>query len=260
MPIFSAYESLPFFDQMLHGLHFMLCSFAVLIAFVPLMTAKGSTEHKFAGLIYLPLSLAALLLASYMAWREASMVLFCFNCFCAYLLMSGWRAVHEAENPDVIDWLIPGSLFTMAVGVTIHALINDQGMRTFYLLVFAINSFYLSWRDWKHLRSRAYWNKRKVFFAGATFGAQQPASWIGRHVAGMVGSMTANLSVVVLTLLPIEWHWLWPASLILIATWVARKEHQKKLRMRKALAPIMQPKFRPAPFRRDDDSDFRRAA
>ena len=57
------------------ALHFMICCFAVLIACVPLMTIKGSTEHKFAGLVYLPVSLCALLLASFMAWREASAVL-----------------------------------------------------------------------------------------------------------------------------------------------------------------------------------------
>jgi hypothetical protein len=89
VPVLNAYDTLPFFDQAMHGLHFMLCAFAVLVGCMPLLTAKGSLEHKFFGLIYLPLSALALALACVMAWREASMVFFCFICFCAYLLLSG---------------------------------------------------------------------------------------------------------------------------------------------------------------------------
>jgi uncharacterized membrane protein YfcA len=261
VPILSAYADLPFYDQMLHGFHFMLCCFAVLVALIPLLTEKGSAEHKLAGLVYLPLSLVALTLASYMAWRESSAVLFCFNCFCAYLLMSGWRAVHESETPDRIDWMIPVSLFALAIGVTVHALLDDQGMRSFYLLFFALNAFYLAWRDVRHLRQRAYWAKHKNFFADSHFGAAQPASWLGRHIAGMVGSMLANLSVVILTLLPLEWHWVWPVSLIFLSGYVAQKEQQKRQQIRKALAVILQPKFkRDKPLHARDNQDIRRAA
>jgi len=260
VPILSAYQSLPSTDQLLHGLHFMLCSFAVLVACVPLLTEKGSPEHKFAGLIYLPISLAALLFATSMAWRESSAVLFCFNCFCTYLLMSGWRAVHEPDAPSVIDWMIPSSLFLLSIGVTIHALINDQGMSSMYLIFFALNGFFLSWRDWKHLQRRAHNSRHKVVFAGMQFGVTQNASWIGRHVAGMVGSMIANLSVVVLTVLPIELHWLWPVSLLAIGIWISRKEQQKKQRVRATMVAAFKPKFSPPPRRLDDDEDFRRAA
>ena len=116
LALFSAYAGLPFSEQLLHGLHFMLCSFAVLTACVPLLTQKGSFEHKFGGMIYLPLSLAALTLACFMAWREASFVLFCFDAFCAYLLLSGWRAVHESDRPKLIDWAIPAGLFLLSAG------------------------------------------------------------------------------------------------------------------------------------------------
>ncbi len=212
----------------------MLCSFALLVACIPLLTEKGSVEHKFSGLIYVPISMVALLLASWMAWRESSLVLFTFNCFCAYLLMSGWRAVHEDKSPSIIDWIIPGSLSAVALGVTLQALINDQGLRSFYLLFFAMNAFYLSWQA-------------------------QPAAWMGRHIAGMVGSVIANLSVIVLTLLPLSLHWLWPVMLIVIGAMIAYKEHQKKLRVRQAMATILQPKFR-ARYTKAKDDDIRRAA
>jgi uncharacterized membrane protein YfcA len=184
-----------------------------------------------------------------MAWQESSFVLFCFNVFCAYLLLSGWRAVHEKNEPGPIDWIIPGTLFGLAIGVTGHALFFDEGLRSFYLLFFALNGFYLAWRDWKHLRRRLYQQRNKVFFAGISFGPPGATEWMSRHVAGMAGSLMANLSVVVLTLLPLELHWLWPASLIAIGACVAWKERQKKQRLKAVLAPILNPSFgRKAPL------------
>ncbi len=242
MPTFSAYDTLPFFDQLLHGAHFMLCSFALLIACIPLLTEKGTPEHKFGGLIYVPVSMMALLLASWMAWRESSLVLFTFNCFCAYLLMSGWRAVHED-----------------ALAVTLDAVLDDQGMRSFYLLFFAMNAFYLSWRDWQHLKSRINLQRYKLFLGSLSTKEMQPASWMGRHIAGMVGSVIANLSVIVLTLLPLSLHWLWPVALLLIGAAIAYRERQKKLRVRQAMATILQPKFR-ARYAKTKDDDIRRAA
>ena len=159
--MFEQYDALPYFDQMLHWVHYLLCGFAVLIACVPLLTTKGSDEHKFGGMVYLPVSCFAFLLASIMAWRESSLVLLCFNVFCAYLLLSGWRAVHEKEKPVLIDWLIPAGLFLLAAGVAFHALIYDEGKRSFYLMFFAFNAFYLSWRDFRHLRRRAYWSTQQ---------------------------------------------------------------------------------------------------
>ncbi|HEU0118657.1 MAG TPA: hypothetical protein VFR09_08510 [Alphaproteobacteria bacterium] len=258
MPTFSAYEGLPFAEQFLHGAHFMVCCFAVLIACIPLLTVKGTPEHKLAGKVYLPVSMLALLLASYMAWMEQSAVLFCFNCFCAYLLMSGWRAVHEDKAPTFIDWFIPGSLFAIAAVISVHAIANDSGKRTFYLLFFALNAFYIAGRDWQHTKRRAYWSKHQAFFGDARFGAPNPTAWLGRHVAGMVGSMMANLSVVVLTLLPLELHWIWPVSLLFIGAYIAQKEQRKKKRVREALAPILSPKFNRNRPKRDED--IRRAA
>ncbi len=258
MPTFSAYNSLPFFDQLLHGAHFMLCSFALLVACIPLLTEKGSVEHKFGGLIYVPLSMVALLLASWMAWRESSLVLFTFNCFCAYLLMSGWRAVHEDKNSNIIDWIIPGSLFVIALGVTLDAMLHDQGMRSFYLTFFAVNAFYLSWRDWTYLQSRIQFNRYKLFLASMTIKQAQPASWMGRHIAGMVGSVIANLSVIVLTLLPLSLHWLWPVTLLFAGGYIAYREQQKKLRIRNAMATVLQPKFRAKPH--TSGEDWRKAA
>ena len=100
--------------------------------------------------------------------------MFCFNCFCAYLLMSGWRAVHEAEKPDIIDWMIPASLFCVAFSVSFYALFHDGGMRTFYMMFFALNAFYLSWRDWQHLKRRAYWNKHQLLSSPARLVSGRP--------------------------------------------------------------------------------------
>ena len=47
----------------------------------------------------------------------------------------------------------------------------------------------------------------------------------------------ANLSVVVLTLLPIELHWLWPAMLIALAIGIALEQRRKQMRIRAAMAP-----------------------
>jgi hypothetical protein len=241
--LFSAYDSLPTDGQLLHGLHFMLCSFAVLIGCLPLMMEKGSAEHKFAGLIYIPISFAALLLATFMAWREQSFVLFCFNVFCAYLLLSGWRAVHERDAPTAIDWAIPGTLFALAVAVGAHALLQDEGARSFYLLFFSLNGFYLAWRDWRHIHRRLHRRRNIVMFAGMSFGPPPVMEWLNRHVAGMVGSLMANLSVIVLTLLPLSLHWLWPATLMALGAWVAWKERRKKQRVRAVLAPVLKPGF-----------------
>ncbi len=148
IPLLSAYDGLPDSEQLLHGLHFMLCSFAVLVACVPLGTSKGSLEHKLAGYIYLPLSFAALMLASWMAWSESSFVLFCFNAFCLYLLLSGWRAVHEGEKPTLIDWAIPVGLVGIALAIAVHALPSPTKVRAAFICSgFALNGFYLAWRD-----------------------------------------------------------------------------------------------------------------
>lgn len=258
--MFEQYDALPYSEQLLHWVHFMLCGLAVLIACIPLLTPKGSEEHKFGGMIYVPVSCAAFALATYMALCEASLVLLCFNAFCAYLLLSGWRAVHEKEKPVLVDWLIPGGLFVLALGVAFHALAYDEGKRSFYLMFFAFNAFYLSWRDWKHLRRRAYWAKRKMFLINPD-SATHAAEWLNRHIAGMVGSFMANLSVVVLTLLPISLHWLWPATLVTLAIAIALEQRRKQMRVRAAMAKILQPKFgRTATAARKTDEDIQRAA
>ena len=253
MPALGAYEGLSFADQFLHSIHFMLCTFAVLIAFIPLLTEKGSVEHKFGGMIYLPISMAALLLATGMAWHEASFILFCFNGFCAYLLMSGWRAVHEKEKPTTTDWMIPTGLALLAAAAVWQGFHSSEGTQGFCLLMFAWNGFYLAWRDWTYLRARAQLLKFGASFANENIG--KPAGWMGRHIAGMAGSMVANLSVVVLTLLPLSLHWLWPAALILMAGIVALREHQKKQRVRAAMAQFLPPKFVSAAARRKPPRD-----
>jgi hypothetical protein len=232
--VFDAYGHLPLVDQFLHSLHFILCALSVLVALVPLRTEKGSLEHKAAGFVYMPLAFIALILGSVMAWREQSLVFFCFDSFCAYLLLSGWRAVHEKDAPDLLDRIIPLSLFVLAVGVVLHAMVHDEGRRSFYLVFFALNAFYLSWRDFKHLQRRISWHKNRVFLAGIEFGPTTHEGWMSRHVAGMVGSAIANLSVVVLTLLPISLHWLWPVMLIMTALVIAHRQNAKRRRLRPA--------------------------
>jgi hypothetical protein len=260
IPLLSAYAGLPETEQLLHGLHFMLCSFAVLIACVPLGTPKGSFEHKLAGYIYLPLSFTALSLAGWMAWSESSFVLFCFNAFCLYLLLSGWRAVHEKEKPTAIDWAIPTGLIGIALAVAVHVAITDEGTRSLYLFGFALNGFYLAWRDMKHLQRRNAWHWQRMFLS-ETFMDASAAAWMNRHVAGMIGSVIANTSVVVLTLLPLELHWIWPTGLMIAGSWIWWKDRQKKMRVKHALAPILRPGFGRGKVPRDAETDdVRRAA
>ncbi len=258
----SAYADLPWLDQLLHMTHFLLCGLAVLIACIPLLAEKGSAGHKLGGMIYIPIAMAALILSTFIAWREQNSILFCFNCFCSYLLLSGWRAVHEGKTPGTIDWIIPGILFMLGAIVAWYAMANDLGLRSFYLLVFSANAFFLSWRDWRHLRRRATLSKHKIFFSSSYYGATAPlSSWISRHVSGMVGSVLANLSVIVLTLLPLELHWLWPVSLILMAAWVRWKQLEKRRRVSDALPEILKPNFAKSPHsRRSGNNDIRRAA
>jgi hypothetical protein len=251
---------LPFFDEFLHLLHFMLCAFAVLIACVPLLTEKGSIEHKFGGTLYVPVSTAALVLAGIMAWREASLLLFCFDGFCAYLLLSGWRALHENEKPVLIDWLIPGGLFALACAVALHAVIEDEGKRGLYLLFFAFNSFCLVGRDTKYLRRRMGRQRYKAFMPDGT-GIDATGEWLNRHIAGMVGSMIANLSVVVLTLLPFELHWVWPVALVVAAAAIALRQRHKKARLRASVAAVFTPDFKAAKkLRMAPKENLRRAA
>jgi hypothetical protein len=258
--VFAIYDELPFLDQFLHGIHFMLCAFAVLIACVPLLTEKGSVEHKFGGTLYMPVSIAAFTLASYMAWRESSLLLLCFNVFCAYLLLSGWRAMHEKEKPVLIDWLIPGGLFLLACGVALHAVIDDEGRRSLYLLFFAFNSFCLVVRDYRYLRRRMSRQRYKAFPPdGAGIGAA--SEWLNRHIAGMVGSVIANLSVVVLMLLPLDLHWIWPAALIVAAAAIAWQQHRKKARIQANIAAIFTPDFKAGKrMRMPRKENLRRAA
>ena len=70
----------------------------------------------------------------------------------------------------------------------------------------------------------------------------------------------ANLSVVVLTLLPLSLHWLWPASLIALAGIVALKQRRRKAIVNKAVAAVLHPKFRTGVVRHQDDDDIRKAA
>ncbi len=257
----SAYEGLPFTDQMLHHVHFMLCCFAVLIASLPLLTLKGSTEHKFGGALYLPVSFAAFFIACVCAWREQSLVLLCFNVFCAYLMLSGWRAPRLKDAPALIDWIIPGVLFVLSAYIALYASTHDDGMQSFYLLFFACNGFILSVRDFKQLGHRAYWSKHKQFLVDIRFG--KGSDWLNRHIAGMAGSVMANMSVVALTLLPLTLHWIWPVTLVGLALYVAMIEKRRQRRVHAAIPAVLRPKFGVAAARRSkavEEEDLRRAA
>ena len=166
------------------------------------------------------------------------------------------------KKPAPIDWIIPAGLFLLAAGMGAHALIYDEGKRSFYLMFFALNGFYLAGRDFLHLWRRAHWIKQRVFFAGQNFGALEPAGWLNRHIAGMVGSVMANMSVVVLTLLPIELHWIWPVALILLAAGIAFRQYLKKRQVQQAVPAVFQPKFRPGivRLRHDDEASPRGSA
>jgi len=259
MLTFTAYDGLPAWEQWLHSLHLLLCAFAVLLGLIPLVTPKGSAEHKLGGLIYVPVSLAGLALASWMAWAEQSLVLFCFNSFCAYLLLSGWRAVHEQAQPRWIDWLIPGGLVALAMLIILQNLWHplDDMRKALCLMFFAFNGCYLGGRDLCRLRRKARMRSSPLL---AIFSIQPDGQtgWMGRHIAGMVGSLLANLSVIVLTLLPLELHWLWPATLITLSLLIALQDYRRKSRLRRTMARIIQPDF--AKSRRKPSEPFRRAA
>jgi hypothetical protein len=261
IPLLPAYAGLPFSEQVLHSLHFMLCTFAVVAAILPLFTQKGSFEFKIGGMIYMPISFAALALASYMAWQEHSFVLFCFDAFCAYLLLSGWRALHEHDTPGIVDWALPAGLLMLSLAVTLHVFMYDEGTRSLYLFGFALNGFYLCWRDARHLLRRATREKHKMFLPDMQFGPGAPALWMNRYMTGMLGSLMANASVVVLTLMPIELHWLWPVGLIGAGAFILWKERSRKMRVHRVLAPLLQPDFgRISKLRDKPVDDIRRAA
>lgn len=256
----NVWAGLPIFDQILHGAHFVLCLLAVLVALVPLLTAKGSIQHRVGGLIYVPVSGAALVYASFIAWREASLVLFSFNVFCAYLLLSGWRAARAKNSPVFIDWLIPGSLLALAFAVAFNAIIEDRGLHSFYLLFFSLNGFYLSVRDFLLLRQRARWQKHAAFFSpGSKFGATQAAEWLNRHIAGMIGSVLANFSVVALTLLPTRLHWIWPALLVTAAVLISMRQLWKKYRLHTSVPSFFRTKTLIPVLQRNSEK-FKRAA
>src|SRR5262249_9757582 len=127
-----------------------------------------------------------------------------------------------------------------------------------YLLFFAMNGYVLSIRDFHHLRRRAKaYQQLSAFLPNIN---SVTGEWMGRHIAGMVGSMLANLSVVVLTLLPLSLHWLWPVGLLLAGAYIADKERKKKQRVIKAIPPVLQPKFGVVRHRRNDDEDVKKAA
>jgi hypothetical protein len=141
----------------------------------------------------------------------------------------------------------------------LYAFVQDDGKKSFYLFFFAFNGFYLAWRDLRNLERRAQWQRHKIF-VGA-FDMPRAADWLNRHVAGMVGSLMANMSVVVLTLLPLWLHWIWPVSLALLAGGIALQQHLKKMRVRKMVAAVLlHPKSRPGKVRPKADEDYRRAA
>lgn len=210
---------------------------AVLAALIPLRMEKGSILHKIGGRIYLWVAVIACLAGIFLAAVETRLLLFSFQCFLLYLLVAGWRAL----QPDDVNfiWLDLGlvaGLVALACLMFGVALVQPDPKQTFYLGFFALAAGMLAWQDLGRWHQQRAWQRVASFF-GAVHRPMPPnVNWLGRHVSLITGSVIMNLSVVVLTLLPLSLHWIWPVLLMIAAILVA---HRHESRRRQQLRDIL---------------------
>jgi hypothetical protein len=208
------YAGLPAFDQFLHQLHFALAALASAIALLPITTAKGGTMHRLGGFLYLPVAGLVMFLGLFMAMREANILLFSFSGFIAYLVLTGFLATHNKGKAQNSDWLCPTLLLFVVAGIILHLPHVQMDWRGIALSLFAI-----------HLFGMAIKEAFTLFYLDIRLWRQQ---WMTRHVTGMAGSWIACLSIVALTLIPYQYHWVWSATLLAMAAMAAVAQPRKR--------------------------------
>jgi hypothetical protein len=188
----------------------VFAALAVATALIPLLANKGSATHRRGGQFFVAVNLLALPCGLVLAWLQQAPLLFCFHGFILYLLLSGWRAAQN-RPVGVIDAIIPGLLVVIATMVLL-ATHHASYQQTIFLILFALHAFGLAAHDWRLLQQSQTQQRR----------------WLTRHIGGMLGAVAANISVIAVTFLPNNWHWLWPAVLVLAAGVIAWRQWRRQ--------------------------------
>lgn len=226
-------STLPVFDWSLQLTHLTGVIVALLIGLLPLITAKGSKTHREAGQIYLVCSLLVFSLGMLIAYRQAALLLCCFYGFFAYMLLSGWRALHRPMRPNWIDWGILGILLAVALAVAFFAMHQANPRAAGCFGLFALGSFAMVGHEGRDLLLPPH----------------RASGWLNRHVAGMIGSLVAHFSVVVGSFLATDWQWILPALLAFIGALLALRRRwrqtMRERRMQKFLGAAWSQKFAP---------------
>lgn len=229
--MFSVYDTLSPLGQALHSAHVLFSALAVALALIPLLTEKGSLPHRWGGRVFLGLSIFACLIGFALGLQEHSLLMLAFQTFFAYLLLGGWRAVRrDIDRLMQLDILLIVTLAALACVMFGAALITDDPLRRFYMAFFAICAAVMGWRDALRLQKYLAWRRLRHFLG--SFEAP-PDHWLSRHAGMVIGSVIVNVTVVVLSFLPHDWHWLWPV-LLLVASWlmIERQSRQRHKQLR----------------------------
>jgi uncharacterized membrane protein YeaQ/YmgE (transglycosylase-associated protein family) len=226
-------STLPVLDWSLQLTHLTGVMVALLIGLLPLITAKGSKTHREAGQIYLVCSLLVFGLGMLIAYRQAALLLFCFHGFFAYMLLSGWRALHRPARPDWIDWGILGILLVVALAVAVFAAHQANARAAGCFGLFALGCLGMVGHEAHDL----------------LLPPQRASGWLNRHVAGMIGSLVAHFSVVVGNFLTTDWQWVLPALLAFVGALLALRrrwrQSMRERRLQKFLGSDWSQKFAP---------------
>lgn len=224
-------STMPVLDWSLQLTHLTGVMVALLIGLLPLATTKGSKTHREAGQIYLVCSLLVFALGIVIAWRQATLLLFCFHGFFAYMLLSGWRALYRPARPTWVDWGILGILLAVTLAVATFALRQPDPRAALCFALFALGSLGMVGHE-----ARDLWTPSRL-----------KSGWLNRHVAGMVGSLVAHFAVIAGSFLPTHWQWALPVTLALLATAIALRHRWRReartRRLRKFLGPGWHNKF-----------------
>jgi hypothetical protein len=230
--VFSVYDTLSPLGQALHSAHVLFSALAAVLATIPLLTDKGSVLQRWGGRIFLALSGLACLIGFGLGLQEHSLLLLAFQVFFLYLLLGGWRAAQLSESGRLItfDIVLIGLLAGLALVMFAAAFVTDDAVRRFYLGFFVLCAAIMAWRDAQRLQKHLAWQRLRRFLGAFD---TPPDHWLGRYASMMAGSVIVNLTVVVLSFLPHDWHWLWPV-LLLIGSWllINRRARQRQQQLR----------------------------
>jgi uncharacterized membrane protein len=238
-------SALPMVIQIVLCTHVLAGLLALVIAPVPLLTAKGGRTHRRWGRIYFwamaVVAASAMVLA---LWRPILFLAF-IAIFSFYLAFRGYRVLSR-KNPSqgqrarAIDWVAAILAFFGSVSLVVLGIVRPGAVWTqlgTVAIVFGIIGGTLSVNDlWKFVHPPT--NNKFWWYA---------------HMAGMLGSYIAAVSafsVVNFHFLPTLVRWLWPTVIGVpgIALWVRhyrRKfeilspiESQKRMRSDQALGHV----------------------